>query len=139
MDGFLALGFTAIMICSWSIYHYSLWLVYKRLISYYPELWQKVTYMPSGNIEKIVYKATFLIFAMSFSAVYKLCMKKMYLEANDDVLIKHGSRVRRILISLYSSFVGLIIFMWISSLYRRCNEYMPEGIGAVWDCLTAIP
>ena len=133
-------NFILALLSIYMVVHFALsYSIYDRLKKCHPELWEKIVYRPSSTTEKLIYKGMFLNFNMATSAVYNFCMKKKYLETNDDLLIKLGKTVRRMIIFWISFCILYILFFWIRNLVNHCKRASPEGLKAIWECLVNIP
>lgn len=121
---------------------YHIFLMYSikaRLKKQHPDLWKKLTHDLENSLGKEFYQFTTLGDQIEGSALVNFVKKRIYLELDDEILIRKGNRARLISYTWLYVFIGYVFFMWSSALYQHCKEFAPEGFGAVWDCLIAIP
>lgn len=142
MENVIEILKTTIVAVLFGVFCYYIFLMYSikaRLKKQHPELWKKLTYRPESFFGKELFEFTNMGVQMDGSALMNFIKNKIYLELDDEILIRKASRARFFLYSSLYVFIGYIFFMWISALYRHCEGVAPRGWGAVWDCLIAIP
>ena len=96
-------------------YFYISYLIYSRLKKSHLKLWQSLTYRPSSELGKELYEISLWGLSTDLSALYKFVMKKIYMQTDDETLIKLGKTLRLMCLSWFALFIGFIVFMWIKN------------------------